>query len=196
MAQIRTVLTSPESIASVVRQHPSRGPDRRGQHGDGDGAAQRRVGSPVPSRAPPHRNLMIEAHRPRPHRRFLRHQVKWRGSWAGDKLIGEFAPRDGSVELMESRPDEQRWKTFIALQFKRKESFWSTGGRGRTTSASSRRGSGDALAHPARHGCCSKCGRNRQGRRLMPTTVGRLLRLARLAPDIIEQLMQGCQPEG
>ena len=29
---------------------------------------------------------------------------------------------------------------------------------------------------------------------LMPTTVGRLLRLARLAPDIIEQLMQGCQP--
>lgn len=29
---------------------------------------------------------------------------------------------------------------------------------------------------------------------LMPTTVGRLLRLARLAPDIIEQLMVGCQP--
>jgi hypothetical protein len=29
---------------------------------------------------------------------------------------------------------------------------------------------------------------------LMPTTVGRMLRLARLAPDIIEQLMQGGQP--
>ena len=29
---------------------------------------------------------------------------------------------------------------------------------------------------------------------LMPTTVGRLLRLARLAPDIVEQLMTGCQP--
>lgn len=29
---------------------------------------------------------------------------------------------------------------------------------------------------------------------LMPTTVGRLLRLARLAPDVIEQLMVGCQP--
>ena len=29
---------------------------------------------------------------------------------------------------------------------------------------------------------------------LMPTTVGRLLRLARLAPDIVEQLMRGCQP--
>ena len=29
---------------------------------------------------------------------------------------------------------------------------------------------------------------------LMPTTVGRLLRLARLAPDIVEQLMMGCQP--
>ena len=29
---------------------------------------------------------------------------------------------------------------------------------------------------------------------LMPTTVGRLLRLARLAPEIIEQLMQGYQP--
>jgi ParB-like chromosome segregation protein Spo0J len=29
---------------------------------------------------------------------------------------------------------------------------------------------------------------------LMPTTVGRMLRLARLAPDLVEQLMQGCQP--
>lgn len=29
---------------------------------------------------------------------------------------------------------------------------------------------------------------------LMPTTVGRLLRLARLAPDIVEQSMRGCQP--
>ena len=29
---------------------------------------------------------------------------------------------------------------------------------------------------------------------LMPTTVGRLLRLARLAPDIVEQFMKGCQP--
>ena len=29
---------------------------------------------------------------------------------------------------------------------------------------------------------------------LMPTSVGRLLRLARLAPDIIEQFMQGRQP--
>ena len=29
---------------------------------------------------------------------------------------------------------------------------------------------------------------------VMPTSVGRLLRLARLAPDIVEQLMMGCQP--
>jgi len=29
---------------------------------------------------------------------------------------------------------------------------------------------------------------------LMPTTVGRLLRLARLAPDIVAQFMSGCQP--
>ena len=29
---------------------------------------------------------------------------------------------------------------------------------------------------------------------LMPTTVGRLLRLARLAPDIVEQFMAGSQP--
>ena len=29
---------------------------------------------------------------------------------------------------------------------------------------------------------------------LMPTTVGRMLRLARLAPDLVEQLMQGRQP--
>ena len=28
----------------------------------------------------------------------------------------------------------------------------------------------------------------------MPTSVGRLLRLARLAPDIVEQLMMGIQP--
>jgi ParB-like chromosome segregation protein Spo0J len=33
-----------------------------------------------------------------------------------------------------------------------------------------------------------------QAEGLKPTTVGRLLRLARLAPDIIEQLMQGGQP--
>ena len=29
---------------------------------------------------------------------------------------------------------------------------------------------------------------------LMPTSVGRLLRLARLAPDIVDQLMMGSQP--
>ena len=29
---------------------------------------------------------------------------------------------------------------------------------------------------------------------LMPTTVGRMMRLARLAPDLVEQLMAGCQP--
>lgn len=29
---------------------------------------------------------------------------------------------------------------------------------------------------------------------LMPTTVGRMMRLARLAPDIVEQFMRGCQP--
>ena len=29
---------------------------------------------------------------------------------------------------------------------------------------------------------------------LMPTSVGRLLRLARLAPDIVEELMMGIQP--
>jgi hypothetical protein len=28
----------------------------------------------------------------------------------------------------------------------------------------------------------------------MPTTVGRTMRLARLAPDIVEQLMAGIQP--
>lgn len=33
-----------------------------------------------------------------------------------------------------------------------------------------------------------------QAEGLMPTTVGRLLRLARLAPDIAEQFMRGCQP--
>jgi hypothetical protein len=30
----------------------------------------------------------------------------------------------------------------------------------------------------------------------MPTTVGRLLRLARLAPDIVEQFMRDASPEG
>jgi len=33
-----------------------------------------------------------------------------------------------------------------------------------------------------------------QAEGLKPTTVGRLMRLARLAPDIIEQLMAGTQP--
>lgn len=33
-----------------------------------------------------------------------------------------------------------------------------------------------------------------QAEGLMPTTVGRMMRLARLAPDIVEQLMAGCQP--
>lgn len=33
-----------------------------------------------------------------------------------------------------------------------------------------------------------------QAEGLMPTTVGRMMRLARLAPDIVEQLMTGCQP--
>jgi hypothetical protein len=33
-----------------------------------------------------------------------------------------------------------------------------------------------------------------QAEDLMPTTVGRMMRLARLAPDIVEQLMMGRQP--
>ena len=33
-----------------------------------------------------------------------------------------------------------------------------------------------------------------QAEDLMPTTVGRMMRLARLAPDIVDQLMVGCQP--
>ncbi len=33
-----------------------------------------------------------------------------------------------------------------------------------------------------------------QAEGLMPTTVGRMMRLARLAPDIVEQLMAGSQP--
>jgi hypothetical protein len=33
-----------------------------------------------------------------------------------------------------------------------------------------------------------------QAEGLMPTTVGRMMRLARLAPDIVEQLMVGSQP--
>jgi site-specific DNA recombinase len=84
VAQIRTVLTSPESIASVVR-HIQRngGPDRRGHHGDGDGTAQRRVGSVVPGRAPPHRQPDDRAHRPRPRRRGAGHQGEVAGTGLG-----------------------------------------------------------------------------------------------------------------
>jgi site-specific DNA recombinase len=47
--------------------HPAqRRSDRRSQYGDGDGAAQRRVGSVVPGRAPPHRQPDDRTDRPRP----------------------------------------------------------------------------------------------------------------------------------
>ena len=102
VAQIRTVLTSPETVASVVRPHPAqRGPDRRGQcHGDGDGTAQQRVGSTVPGRAPPHRQPDDRAHRPRPRGRGAGIKVKWRevGWNAPDR---EFAPDSIGAELLE-----------------------------------------------------------------------------------------------
>ena len=65
--------------------HPAqRRPDRRGHHGDGvDGTAQRRVGSVVPGRAPPHRQPDDRTHRPRPRRRGARHQGEVAGSWVG-----------------------------------------------------------------------------------------------------------------
>jgi len=64
--------------------HPTqRSPDRRSQHRDGDGAAQRRVGSVVPGRASPHRQPDDRAHRPRPRRRGAGHQSEVAGTGLG-----------------------------------------------------------------------------------------------------------------
>jgi DNA invertase Pin-like site-specific DNA recombinase len=64
--------------------HPAqRRSDRRSQYGDGDGAAQRRVGSVVPGRAAPNRQPDDRTDRPRPRRRGAGHQGEVAGVGLG-----------------------------------------------------------------------------------------------------------------
>jgi hypothetical protein len=87
-------------------------------------------------------------------------------------------------------------ETFVPLQFKRKKGQWL---------ADSGTSAHDVLIIEAvaraqywhsllDSGAFKRVVEIARAEGLMPTTVGRLLRLARLAPDIVEQLMMGCQP--
>ena len=87
-------------------------------------------------------------------------------------------------------------ETFVPLQFKRKKGKLLVDGRDgghdvRIIEAVARAMHWHALLDS---GAFKSVVEIAKAEGLMPTTVGRLLRLARLAPDIIEQLMQGCQP--
>lgn len=87
-------------------------------------------------------------------------------------------------------------ETFVPLQFKRKKGKLLVDGREsahdvRIVETVARAIYWHALLDT---GAMKSVGEIARAEGLMPTTVGRLLRLARLAPDIIEQLMEGCQP--
>ena len=89
-----------------------------------------------------------------------------------------------------------RLETFVPLQFKRKKGKLLVDGREsahdvRIVEAVARAMHWHALLDT---GAFKSVVEIAKAEDLMPTTVGRLLRLVRLAPDIIEQLMQGCQP--
>jgi hypothetical protein len=85
-------------------------------------------------------------------------------------------------------------ETFVPLQFKRKKGQWLArlGDVSPTTFTSSK----PLLGHMYWHslldsGAFKGVVEIARAEGLMPTTVGRLLRLARLAPDIVEQFMMG-----
>jgi ParB-like chromosome segregation protein Spo0J len=87
-------------------------------------------------------------------------------------------------------------ETFVPLQFKRKKGQWLADSG---TSAHDVRII-EAVARALRwhslldSGAFNGVAEIARAEGLMPTTVGRLLRLARLAPDIVEQFMAGSQP--
>lgn len=85
---------------------------------------------------------------------------------------------------------------FVPLRFKRSKGRWLADGGTRAPDARII----DAVSR-ARYwqsllegGAYLTVGELARAEGLMPTTVGRMLRLALLAPDIVEQLMAGCQP--
>ncbi len=87
-------------------------------------------------------------------------------------------------------------ESFVHLQFKRKKGKLLVDGREsahdvRIIEAVARAMHGHALLDSGTFKSVAEIAR---AEGLMPTTVGRLLRLARLAPEIIEQCMMGCQP--
>ena len=87
-------------------------------------------------------------------------------------------------------------ETFVPLQFKRKKGKLLVDGRESAhdvhiIEAVARATYWNALLDSGAFKSVVEIARHEE---LMPTSVGRLLRLARLAPDIVEQLMMGIQP--
>jgi len=86
--------------------------------------------------------------------------------------------------------------TFVPMRFKRRKGRWLADGGTPTPDARIIDAVGRALYWQSllEGGAYLTVGELARAEGLMPTTVGRMLRLALLAPDIVEQLMAGCQP--
>ena len=87
-------------------------------------------------------------------------------------------------------------ETFVPLQFKRRKGRWLADSGTATHDVLILEAVGRALLWQSflETGLFKSVADIARAEGLKPTSVGRLLRLARLAPDIIEQLMAGCQP--
>ena len=88
-------------------------------------------------------------------------------------------------------------ETIVPLQFKRKKGRLLLGDASRThdvtiIEAVARAMHWNALLDSGAYKSVTAIA---QAEGLMPTTVGRMMRLARLAPDVVEQLMGGGQPQ-
>ena len=85
---------------------------------------------------------------------------------------------------------------FVPLRFKRRKGRWLAVGGTPVPDARIIDAVGRALYWQSllEGGAYLTVGELARAEGLMPTTVGRMLRLALLAPDIVEQLMAGCQP--
>jgi hypothetical protein len=87
-------------------------------------------------------------------------------------------------------------ETIVPLQFKRKKERLLLGGAQRAHDVTIIEAVARAMHWNAQldSGVYKSVSAIAQAEGLMPTTVGRMMRLARLAPDIVEQLMVGSQP--
>lgn len=87
-------------------------------------------------------------------------------------------------------------ETFVPLHFKRRKGRWLADSGAAAHDIQTLEAVGRALYWQSflETGAFKSVAEIAQAEGLMPTTVGRILRLARLAPDIVEQLMAGRQP--